>query len=832
MASKAQMTSKIRLALNSARALSCLCLLLVAGSFGLGLSVSHAQSAPSGLYAQSAPSGLLGRLTAAPATDLPGPGPLSSGEVTVQVFAEASEIQPGATLRFGLLLDHAPGWHTYWRNPGDSGLPTAIVWQIAAADGGPPPGQASPVSIQASEIQWPTPKRMPVGPLASYGYEDQIFLVQSLQFPNNLPAGQTVQVLVTASWLVCKDVCIPGGASLSLEMPVRPAVGSPSPSPDAARFAQADRAQPVAAAVSPRYAFEPQNQRLVLLGGDPPEAVADGYFFIETEGLVVPAAAQALYRSGQGWQLEIPLASTANRAVRALQERPAVLYGVFRPAAYPDSPAVRWALSPEPADRASALIAGPRELVSAGQTAEQAYAGSRAAKSLGGQASGFFLAVALAFIGGLLLNLMPCVFPVLGLKVLAFSQQAHSPSQAWQHGLVFTLGVVVSMLSLASIFLGLRAAGEAVGWGFQLQNPWVVSLLALLFVAIALNLFGVFEIGLGLARVTGDIAQGLSAGSGSTQAHDRSKASELRSAFGSGVLAVVVASPCTAPFMGSALGYTATASVPASLGVFASLGLGLALPYMILAVWPRALALLPRPGAWMETFRQALGFPMLATAAWLGWVLAEQNGPTAVLALMLLWVCAALGLWVYGRWQAQRFASENASQWGKWLVMLLALLASLALLWQATRFDPVATAPQSARMSGGADAAESSGDLLGRPWEPGLAETLAAQGKVVFVDFTAAWCISYQANKARVLARGAVAQRLASEGHQLLVADWTRQDPRITQELNRHGRNGVPLYLVYGPGLSSPAILSEWLTESEVIQALDRAARRPAAPAT
>ncbi len=778
-------------------------------------------------------SGALGRLTGASASaPLPGPGPIPAGEVTVQAFSEKAEIASGAPVRLGLLVDHAPGWHTYWQNPGDSGLPTEITWQVTDAKGAPLAGHSGPLALAASDIQWPTPKRMPVGPLASYGYEDQIFLMQTVQVPTDLPVGQTVQLLLSASWLVCKDVCIPGGASLSLALPVVAAGGSLSPSSAASRFTQADQAQPLNAPVSPRYALDLENQRLILVGSDPPEAVVGGYFFAETEGLVLPAAAQALYRTNDGWRLEIPLSSSANRAVRAIQSDPRAIQGVFRPAQYPSIPAVRWVLSPETPSAAAARMADRGGvLVSSGQTAQEAYTTAKAATGTAGVA-GFFLAVSLALVGGLLLNLMPCVFPVLGLKVLAFSQQAHSPAQAWQHGLVFTAGVVISMLSLAGIFLALRAAGEAVGWGFQLQNPWVVSLLALLFVVIALNLFGVFEMGLGLARVGGGLAQSLAPGGASDHPAGLSNAREMRSAFGSGVLAVVVASPCTAPFMGSALGYTATASVPASLGVFAALGLGLALPYMVLAVWPQALALLPRPGAWMETFRQALGFPMLATAAWLAWVLAEQNGPGAVLALMLLWVCVALGLWVYGRWQTQRMQSENVSQWGKASVMALAALTGAALLWQATRFVPDAP---SVRLSGdtlpaGSQAGQAS--PAGRAWEPGLAETLAAKGEVVFVDFTAAWCISCQANKARVLTRGAVAQRLASPGHQLLIADWTRQDPRITQELNRHGRNGVPLYLVYGPGLQAPEILSEWLTESDVMQALNQAARRPGAPAS
>ncbi|MFZ9313815.1 MAG: protein-disulfide reductase DsbD family protein [Burkholderiaceae bacterium] len=789
------------------------------------------------------PGGTLSRLSAAAASAgtpaLPGPGPLVAGEVTVTAFVEQAAGVPGGSIRVGLLLEHAEGWHTYWRNPGDSGLPTEIAWRLVKEDGSPLAGQAAPLALTASEIQWPTPSRMPVGPLASYGYEDTIFLVQTITLPKDLPAGETMQLLASASWLVCKDVCIPGGAELSLALPVAAAGASLLPSSQAERFVQADRSQPVVARVSPRYALDAEAQRLILEGTDPPEAVRAGYFFVEAEGLVVPAAAQALYRTEKGWRLEIPLLATANRAVRELLASPSELRGVFRPAQYPEAPAVVWSLAPL---ASVAALSERGDLVSPGQTAAEAYATAGHGSAGGGGSSGFLLAVVLALVGGLLLNLMPCVFPVLGLKVLAFSQQAHSPSEAWRHGLVFTLGVVVSMLTLAGIFLGLRAAGEAVGWGFQLQNPWVVSLLALLFVVIALNLFGVFEMGLGLARVGGSLEQTLNAsGAGApepTGTGGHTAKSSGGSAFGSGVLAVVVASPCTAPFMGSALGYTATASVPAALVVFASLGLGLALPYLVLAVWPQALARLPRPGAWMETFRQVLGFPMLATAAWLGWVLAEQNGPGAILALMLSWVCTALLFWVYGRWQRRRMQSAEAAQWGKVLVMIVTVLASVALLWQATQTSGGPAVSGTPTTVGGVTTGSSAGGASanapqpaalareGLAWEPGLPERLAAEGQVVFVDFTAAWCISCQANKARVIQRGAVADRLSQPGYRLVVADWTRQDPRITQELNRHGRNGVPLYLVYGPGLADPVILSEWLTETEVLAAFDRAALR------
>lgn len=790
-------------------------------------------TASSSAWAQTGP-GLLDRLTsgvgsqAAAPQSLPGPGPLSAGQVKVSLFSEASALIPGQTVRLGLRIEHAPGWHTYWRNPGDSGLPTELVWQLARPSSSSLSGSGGSeplIRLSASEVQWPTPSRFPVGPLASYGYEGDLFLVQAVEVPSTISTGETANLLLSAAWLVCKDVCIPGNADLSLSLPVLTAGSTAPASADQFRFAQADAQRPVPAAVSPAYAIDLQAQQLVLFGNDPPQAVEGGYFFLAQEGLVWPAAAQALFATDRGWRLEIPFAPSSQRLLRELEQTPRDLTGVFKPAGHPESPAVEWRLAPV---TAAAQVPARAQMVSSGLTAEQAYAAS-ASGSAGGVwgpgPQGFVWALFLALVGGMLLNLMPCVFPVLGLKVLAFSQQAHSPGEAWRHGLIFTAGVVVSMLVLAALFLGLRAAGEAIGWGFQLQNPWVVSLLALLFVAIALNLFGVFEMGLGLARLGGTLEASMSApGLSSPKA---SQAGSGQGAFGSGVLAVVVASPCTAPFMGSALGYTATAPTAAALAVFAMLGLGLALPYLILAVWPAALSLLPRPGPWMQTFRQVLGFPMLATSAWLAWVLTEQNGPSAILSLLLAFVCLALALWAYGRWQDLRLQSRATSAVYRFAgVMGIFSLGTMALVWQAAQSSgPVSPAgPASPAVVSPGMQPEVA--LDGQAWQPGLPEQLASQGQVVFVDFTAAWCISCQANKARVIQRGEVAQRLSSPGYRLLVADWTRQDPRITQELNRHGRNGVPLYLVYGPGLRSPEILGEWLTEQEVLRAFERAAGR------
>jgi len=376
------------------------------------------------------------------------------------------------------------------------------------------------------------------------------------------------------------------------------------------------------------------------------------------------------------------------------------------------------------------------------------------------------------------------------------------------------------MLALASVLLGLRAAGEAIGWGFQLQNPWVVMGLALLFVAMALNFFGLYELGLGLARV-------------GAQAEQNLKGSTDSGAFGSGVLAVIVASPCTAPFMGSALGFAVSAAHWSSgLLVFLGLGLGLALPFLVLAVVPGGTSLLPRPGPWMQTFRQLLGFPMLATAAWLVWVLIQQQGPDAGLGSLMALVLLAFALWLFGRLQTASFQSKAATGVNRWLSPLSLVMSLIALIYLVAlvgQGQPLVAKPDSAGRVNATLSQDNTTDSeaaradAGLPWRPGLAQELAAQGQVVFVDFTAAWCISCQANKARVLNRGEVAQRLGSKGYQLLTADWTRQDPVITAELTRHGRSGVPLYLVYGPALQEPLVLSEWLTEDQVVKAFQQA---------
>ena len=805
----------------------------------------------------SSESGLLSRLTQGQAQDSAAGGqaliqsvlgPIQTDEVEVSLVFSSRELVAGQTFEVGLRLRHAPLWHTYWVNPGDSGLPTEFELNLLDAS-----GARLPLPLQP--IQWPAPRRLPVGPLASYGFEGELLLARLAQLPQGLEsiesggAGFVPRALeVQANWLVCKDVCIPGDARfvIALRQASAQGIGSSATGNASAGTLQLEASEsavepsglkqareslPVLAPKSLGYAVSEDGAKLVVFGDDPAQAIEGGYLFLELEGLVQPASAQAVYQSSsQGFWLEIPLGGSSKRILQGLKAAPTPLYAVFRPQD-PKAEPVRWSLRPTKQGAFEGFQEGPKvflgplpsraALLDPGKTAEQAYQARKADSApLAGSGLGLGLAFLLALVGGLLLNLMPCVFPVLGLKLLALSQHAQSQAHARRHAFIFTAGVLVSMLALASVLLGLRAAGEAIGWGFQLQNPWVVMGLALLFVAMALNFFGLYELGLGLARV-------------GAQAEQNLKGSMDSGAFGSGVLAVIVASPCTAPFMGSALGFAVSAAHWSSgLLVFLGLGLGLALPFLVLAVVPGGTSLLPRPGPWMQTFRQFLGFPMLATAAWLVWVLIQQQGPDAGLGSLMALVLLAFALWLFGRLQTASFQSKAATGINRWLsplslvMSLIALIYLVALVGQGqplvAKTDSAGRVNATLSQDNTTDSEAARADA-GLPWRPGLAQELAAQGQVVFVDFTAAWCISCQANKARVLNRGEVAQRLGSKGYQLLTADWTRQDPVITAELTRHGRSGVPLYLVYGPALQEPLVLSEWLTEDQVVKAFQQA---------
>ncbi len=674
--------------------------------------------------------------------------------VEAELVTDRNSAQPGKPAAVGLKLRMAQDWHTYWKNPGDSGLPTRIEWVL-------------PEGWKAGEIQWPYPKPLPVGPLMNYGYEDEVVLLTDLTPPANAKPG-AYPVKAKADWLVCKDVCIPEKGELDLTVTV--AAAEPAINP---RFqAHIERARNQLPVAAPGWKFESamQGGNLVLRLVPPAGATAPAAirFFPERELLIEPAAPQKLTRGADGTRIAMKLADPPLPGVD-------VVKGV---AVAEDG----WPGLPKKAIEVVAPVSQSMAAAPAGSTQPVAPAGDSPGASV-------FAALAFALIGGMLLNLMPCVFPVLGIKVMGFVEHAHGDAGAMRRqGWAFGAGAVLSFLVLAGIMLALRAGGTQLGWGFQLQSPAVVTLLAALFFVLALNLSGVFEWGAFAQSMTSNLsARGRNA-----------------DAFLSGVLASLVATPCTAPFMGAAVGFTLTQSAGLALAVFATLGIGMALPVVLLAHFPTLLKRLPRPGAWMETFKQVLAFPLYATVAWLTWVLGAQAGNDAILALLAGLVLIAMAAWMYGRWE------HAASPWRAAVAVLLAV-AGIAVAWPGPN-APAAPGIPVAR----------AGELPWQEWSPEKVAALNAQGKAVFVDFTAAWCVTCQVNKRVALHNAAVVSEFAARGVVPLRADWTRQDPRITEALSALGRNAVPVYALYLPGESSPRLLPEVLTPSLVLAELAR----------
>lgn len=675
---------------------------------------------------------------------------------TPQVHARLAVHAPdglavGKAAWLGFVIKHQAGWHTYWKNSGDSGLPTQLTWQL-------------PAGVTAGEIQWPTPKRMVIGSLANYGYEDIVLLPVPLTISEG-SSGQALRVRLKADWLVCKQECIPQTGEFELDVPAKAASTS-----DAALFEKAFAAQPKVVAGVQAQAAVHGEVLAVTLQGLPSTWTDDAFeFFPEDPGVVEPAGTITAAWQGRDLVLSMPL--SAQRS-----ESPAAMKAVLARPGDPTGIAIQYAVSgwPAPGVQAGAVtLAAPPE-----------------PGPLGG--TGLLFALALAFGGGLLLNLMPCVFPILSLKVLSFAQHAGDRKAPVAGGLAYTVGVVASFVALAGLLLALRAGGEALGWGFQLQSPLVVTVLAVLFTLIALNLLGVFEFG-----------SFMPSGIATLRAR-----SPLLDHGLTGVLAVGVASPCTAPFMGAALGAALTMPLPQALSVFAALGLGMAAPYLLASAWPGFSDLLPRPGAWMGRFKVLMAFPMFATVVWLVWVLALQIGADGAAAVLALLVAVSFGAWTYG-------LSGGGPKSERFYRLAGGLVVATALVWAW----PLMGAKQDAAAAASAPASQSSASSW-QPWSPQAVASARAAGQSVFVDFTAAWCVTCQVNKRTTLNDTELQAELAAKGARLLRADWTNRDPLITRELARLGRSGVPVYALYGPGASQAALLPEILSVSKVREAI------------
>ncbi len=688
--------------------------------------------------------------------------PFSRAELLVHA---PNGVAPGEPVWLGLQITHAPEWHTYWLNPGDSGLPTELEWQV-------------PAGVVPGDIQWPTPRKFPLGDLANYGYDGTVVLPVPLTIDTHFSAS-TLQVEVLATWLICRLECIPEEARFQLQLPTQMSWATHREA-----FEAAWSAMPVDQAASDSR-LSVHNERLeVMLTGLPADWRGQPLeFFPETPGLIEPGADwQQQWEEGL-WRASIPLSQFRSASPEAV---PLVVAWAHPPGKGPGLPGVRMAVPVPDGWPTTSMVdaAGASDALRAALAANAA----RVAQNPATPTPNLTLWAALlgALVGGMILNLMPCVFPVLAIKVLSFSQKTDQLRLLRLGGLAYTAGVVVSFVALGALLLALRAAGEQLGWGFQLQNPAVVAALAILFALIGLNLVGLFSFG---HVVPSRLA--------SLQVRHPTADSFL-----TGVLATAVASPCTAPFMGASLGLAIALPPGQALSVFAALGLGMALPYLLASWVPSVARALPRPGPWMESFRQLMAFPMFATVVWLLWVLGQQSGIDGAAALLMILVALAWLIWAFNQTGRSKI----------WMGTLSALVLA-GVLWS---IGPNVIRPQP--LIAGATPTTVDG-LIWEAWSPQREADLINQGRPVFVDYTAAWCVTCQFNKRNALSDAVFLQEAASRGVVLLRADWTRRDPGVTQALAALGRNGVPVYVLHAPG-RSPLILSEILTAEEVRAAI------------
>jgi len=684
--------------------------------------------------------------------------PVNSGHVTVELVADTQSVAPGGTLHIALRQQIAPGWHTYWRNPGDSGEATTIAWAL-------PPGW------HAGDIVWAAPKKLPIGPLMDYGYEGAVLLPTAVTAPANATPGASVLIRARADYLVCKDICVPEGADLTLLLPVSTGLPAADPAwgkPIADALAAAPKSGGLTAALTPGASLKLSITGAAVKGGQFPDA----YFYPYDSTVIDHAQPQTIDRGPDGLTLTLAPGSAFKTG-----KAPASVAGLL--AFGGRTVEVNAAVGP-PLAGANGLGAPVKAL------------------SPSGQISAVLLALVSAFIGGLILNLMPCVFPILSMKVVALARHAHGASLAAQ-GLAFMGGVVATFLLLAGALIAARAAGQAVGWGFQLQSPAVVAALALIMLLAALNLSGVFEIGERLQSIAGE-AGGADKG-------------DLAGSALTGALAVAVAAPCTAPFMAGAIGFALTQGPVVALAIFLALGLGLAAPFTALSFAPGLLRLLPRPGAWMATLKSVLAFPMYGAAAWLVWVFSQQSGTLGLAALLAAAVLAGFAGWLYG--EAQRARMVGGTAWVRLGIAGVAILLAAGL---------VATARPAPALAAGGGQIETGG-IPAQAFSPDKLAALHAAGKPVFVNLTAAWCVTCQVNERVALTNSAVANAFAKDGVTYLVGDWTNRDATIAQTLAEHGRAGVPLYLMYGAGGGEPQVLPQILTPGIVLDAEKKAAK-------
>lgn len=694
-----------------------------------------------------------------PAADATG-AVVQTEQVRAELLAFAPDgVAPGKNVWMGLQLKHQPQWHTYWKNAGDSGLPTKLEWTL-------------PSGVVAGDIDWPTPQKINIGTLSNFGYEGTVLLPVPLTITKNFAPkvlSDSLEVKLNASWLVCKQECVPQDGNFVLQIPLRGSTAL-----HGADFEAAKAAAPLDLKGTSSVQLGKDALTVSVTGlpsawrGKNINAFIESADIIETARSPAPDGPAQTWGADGAWSASIPYSSLRSESPTQLAF---VLaqdgHGLRTEAKVTgDWPAIGSVAATINAPQLNTALSNPTTPAPLADT------------SLGT----WGLALAAALLGGLILNLMPCVFPVLAIKLLAFTKPATPGHSHKTLGLAYGAGVVVAFLALGGLMLALRAGGEQLGWGFQLQSPGVIAALAVLFTLIGLNLMGLLEVG---NLLPGNLA--------SLQLRH-----PLADAFLSGVLAVAIASPCTAPFMGASLGYAIALPAAQALGIFAALGIGLALPYVLVSFLPAVGKWLPKPGAWMDTLRRFMAFPMWATVVWLLWVLGHLSGVDGAASLLALLLCLALVVWCLG------LKGHSRS--------VLSILAVSAGLWLVSSVGPnifkLEEAPSTTTASDN-----------WQPWVPGRVDAELAAGKPVFVDFTATWCITCQYNKKTTLSKPEVLADFAAKKVTLLRADWTRRDPAISQALGALGRSGVPVYVIYKAG-QAPQVLTEILGVDELRAAL------------
>ena len=700
--------------------------------------------------------------------------------ISAELISEIDSIQPGKPFWVAVRLKMQDSWHSYWKNPGEVGMPTSIEWNL-------------PEGYSVSPILWPTPERFSVESIVGYGYENQAILLAEITPPNHQNASTSL-IGASIQWLACSNTtCQPGTSDIALSLPVN--ISSPHPNEIGVSLIKEAKRNLPAESWGELSASRKHNLVEIILNTSELQALPlMAIFFPENPNLIDSQIEATITHTDKNTYI------IALKENELAEEKPTEIKGILVLKEKETMEIVKALDINIPLSNSS-----KDGLLSMNDVPQKNDNSSEELKT-SPFTEGFFFYLITGFIGGIILNLMPCVLPVISLKIMNFVKLAgEEKSKILLHGIAFSLGVLVSFWFLAGVLILLQTYGHSVGWGFQLQQPFVIALLTIVILVFGLSMFGVFEFGTSFAAWAGQKTH-------SVQQKDRESS---LSSFMGGVLATAMATPCTGPFLGPAVGFAATQAPIFALLIFTSLGLGMASPYLLLSAFPNMLRFLPKPGKWMVTFREITGFIMLTVVLWLLWVFAAQTDSIALFLLMATLLVFALGCWIYGKW-ATPYKSKRVRILGT-IVALACFIFGGNLAYQAVS-KPILTLEDVQPLS----LENLQPTKAWTQFEPSKIAELQAKGVPVFVDFTAKWCLICQANHL-VLSVDKVDAKLQELGVVKMKADWTKHDPVITEELKKYGRNGVPLYLLFsGNPDEPPQVLPQVLTPDTILEYLDK----------